>query len=459
MNDQEEKLNHITEEEMHLEEILKKDKEYKEKFDELLNSIPKSANDLIHQAPKNINENPKPRKKLKNKKNKSYVTIIEKKSNKLSIPIIIPALIIVLLIGAFVINKKHDLKDIVELNFFKSGLEIEKVELEDNKLNISFAQPKNLKKRWFKVMSENEDLMDWTEISQENKIDVNENIKYIQIKDEKNESEKFDITDFLNVIYELNVKTTLDKIMLTKGEIKVLQIDTKQIGNPDKTINISTSDPAILKVEDKTITALEPGKVTLTVSDNYNHKIEIPVTSTDLISLPEMPEDKPFLLSGYVYTEEEAHLLDEILDYKVKEAGEGTRAAVVAVAKFMTMEFKYRLPYFFENGRYQKNEYSVPCDGEGRYYHKGMYLSEDKYQTIKDSRFGPAMWGAPLFEASTKTTQHNGLDCSGFVSWALYNAGFDPGDIGAGPDNYFATIPGYGKEYDLTVDILRSRNN
>ena len=26
----------------------------------------------------------------------------------------------------------------------------------------------------------------------------------------------------------------------------------------------------------------------------------------------------------------------------------------------------------------------------------------------------------------------NGLDCSGFVTWSLKNAGFDPGDVGAG---------------------------
>ena len=68
------------------------------------------------------------------------------------------------------------------------------------------------------------------------------------------------------------------------------------------------------------------------------------------------------------------------------------------------------------------------------------------------------MWGAPINELSTGIIRSNGLDCSGFVSFALYNAGFDPGDIGAGPDDNFATIPGYGVEYDLTEDILRSRN-
>lgn len=29
----------------------------------------------------------------------------------------------------------------------------------------------------------------------------------------------------------------------------------------------------------------------------------------------------------------------------------------------------------------------------------------------------------------------NGLDCSGFVSWVLLNAGYNPGDLGAGVTN------------------------
>lgn len=277
--------------------------------------------------------------------------------------------------------------------------------------------------------------------------------------DLENESEKLAVANYSNdAIYELNVKTTLNKIMLTKGEVKELEIETKCIGNPIKEIHVKTDDESILKIENHTITALEAGKVNVTVSDNYGHEVIIPVTVTDLITLPEINNDKKFLKGANIFTEEEAHLLDELLEYKVKEAGEGTRAAVIAVAKFMTMEFPYRLPYFFENGRYQENDYSQPCDGEGRYYHKGLYLSEDKYETIKDSRTGPGMWGAPLRELSTGTTQYNGLDCSGFVSWALYNAGFDPGDIGAGPDEYYATLPGYGKEYDLSVEILKTRN-
>ena len=34
----------------------------------------------------------------------------------------------------------------------------------------------------------------------------------------------------------------------------------------------------------------------------------------------------------------------------------------------------------------------------------------------------------------------NGLDCSGFIAWVLKNAGFDPGDIGAGDTEYSNTM-------------------
>lgn len=384
----------------------------------------------------------------------------EKETNKKHTKFIIVILIvIILLISGYILDQKYNLTDFIDMNFFKIGLKIETINLENNTMNIAFNQPIITKKRWYRILLDDGDITEWIEITKENKIEVKENMKYIQIKDEKNEGEKLDIADYLNVVYELNVKTTLNKIMLTKGEVKELEIEAKCIGNPVKNISISTDDESIIKLENNTITALEPGKANLIVKDNFGHVIEIPVTVTDLITLPEIKENKEFLTRGKVYTEEEAHLLDELLDYKVKEAGEGTRAAVIAVAKFITMEFKYKIPYFFENGRYQKNDFSRPCDGEGRYYHKGLYLSEDKYESIKDSRTGPAMWGTPIRELSTGTTRCNGLDCSGFVSWALYNAGFDPGDIGAGPDDNYASIPEYGKEYDLTVDILKSRNN
>lgn len=50
----------------------------------------------------------------------------------------------------------------------------------------------------------------------------------------------------------------------------------------------------------------------------------------------------------------------------------------------------------------------------------------------------------------------NGLDCSGFVSWALLNAGFDPGDIGAGDTDYKYQMTKLGKFTPLTDDLIKS---
>ena len=119
---------------------------------------------------------------------------------------------------------------------------------------------------------------------------------------------------------------------------------------------------------------------------------------------------------------------------KINSSGYKTRAGVVTSARFLTLQFKNRISYFYENGRlvnYGDQDYA---DGEGRYYHEGLYLTENKFKTIKASVNGPAAWGCPLYVDLFEREEKNGLDCSGFVSWALLNGGFDVGDVGAGID-------------------------
>ena len=77
------------------------------------------------------------------------------------------------------------------------------------------------------------------------------------------------------------------------------------------------------------------------------------------------------------------------------------------------------------------NGYFDYVDGEGRYLHKGLYLSIDDKNEIKASRQGPATWGCPMYEETRKMTTSNGLDCSGFVTWSMINAGYDVEDLGA----------------------------
>ena len=153
-----------------------------------------------------------------------------------------------------------------------------------------------------------------------------------------------------------------------------------------------------------------------------------------------------------------------ILKSKIESVGGyGTRAAVVEAIRFLMLDFPYQVEYFFENGRVDGGMHNA--DGEGRYYHRGLYLHEYKFKDLKYSYAGPAIWGCPLknFEdwgTVFKKGQYkpNGLDCSGFVSWSIVNGGYDPGDKGAGDNledtNEINDIG--GEKADTSVELFKS---
>ena len=130
------------------------------------------------------------------------------------------------------------------------------------------------------------------------------------------------------------------------------------------------------------------------VNDNVVKEVEIVVTDT-IVAMPNNFNDKKDYLPCNEYTLEESQLLDEILEYRISEAGYQTRAGAVAAARFLTLEFPYRIAYYWETGRLN-NTGKKYVDGEGRYYHKGLYLDSSKYDSIEASLFGPAMWGCKM---------------------------------------------------------------
>ena len=227
------------------------------------------------------------------------------------------------------------------------------------------------------------------------------------------------------------------------------------MGSPDMSINYKIDDESIAKIENGKIVGTGNGITNVLVSDNYGHLETIKVIVTDLITEAKIDDSKKFI-PYKVYTVEQARLLDKILEYKIDKAGNKTRAGVVAAARFLTLEFQYKIPYFLENGRLVKTALSDYVDGEGRYYHKGLYLSEDKYENIVSSTTTPKMWGGYLNEYSNDAIRPNGLDCSGFVSWCLYNGGFDPKDVGAGPNFGYLVLTDYGKSQLITFELLNS---
>ena len=184
-----------------------------------------------------------------------------------------------------------------------------------------------------------------------------------------------------------------------------------------------SQDDEIVSVEGNRITGKKRGTVKI-LGECSSYLVHV----SDLYTLPVMA-DKDFLPCER-YTAEENDYLDRVLEYEVKQAGYRTRAGVVAAARFLLLQFPYKLNYFFENGR-MSGSYGI--DGEGRYYHKGLYLSEEKTEDIARSSTGPGIWGCRIYEYGRGRYSSNGFDCSGFVSWVLYNAGFDCGDLGSGP--------------------------
>ena len=227
----------------------------------------------------------------------------------------------------------------------------------------------------------------------------------------------------------------------------------------DKTVNLTGDNENVVKIENGILYGLGVGTstITATLTDGNTKNYQIQVT--DLIVPPTLNKNKSYLLCER-YTEDEAILLDKILESRVKEMGEGSRGGVLAAARFLTLEFPYTIGYFNENGRLNGHGYRPYIDGEGRYYHKGLYLSKSKYKSIvKSTKTGPKMWGCKLYDNFVNRYKANGFTCSGFVTWAMYNGGFETGDVGAGDYKQFNDdLSDLGPHKKITQEYMKSGN-
>ena len=256
-----------------------------------------------------------------------------------------------------------------------------------------------------------------------------------------------------------SIKFKVDTFYLAIGESEQLNYDIESSKDDYKLTWLSGNED-IVAISDGKIIGVNLGTSVVTLKSESGKTAEMSVTVTDLIRKPELDDKKKFL-PCHAYTEEEAHIIDEALRTRVLNKGEGTRAALIETIRFMTLSFKYKVSYFYENGRMHESGVRK-ADGEGRYYHKGLYLSEDKFKDIKASHKGPAIWGCPL----TNLQDHNkykpgakmpnGLDCSGFVTWSLYNSGLDVGDIGAGINDRHKDMSDVGEMHSLTYEYANS---
>lgn len=325
---------------------------------------------------------------------------------------------------------------------------------EDNHLQISFDKPK-FKDIYclisYDIKTPNLNNEKW-EISKNNSctFELNETTFYAYLK-YNNKIIKIDDSKKIGKITNLEINQ--DKLYLAVDDTFKLELSYEIVGSINKDITWSSSNNEIATVDkDGIITSLKAGNAIITAKIN-NEEIKSNVTVTKLITKrPKSFNYNRNFLSCNVYNQEENDLLEEILKARVNDAGYQTRAGVVEAARFLTLEFPYKINYFSENGRMGFREYKV--DGEGRYYHEGLYLHESRFGDIKYISQGPKTWGCEMYNTVTNRYSRNGLDCSGYISWVLYNGGFDPGDVGAGLTENLFDLTDTGKRVRFTKDLI-----
>ena len=279
---------------------------------------------------------------------------------------------------------------------------------------------------------------------------LDKNVYYAFLKNEDNEIFKVENVNTIGKVLSLNISK--NKVYLAVNGKYTVSASYDYIGNVENKITWYSDNPKIATVDDKgKIKGIKKGttKIHAKIGDQ---DVSTEVIVTNLITVrPKNYDRKKSYLPCNKYSKEDNDLLDEILKDRINDVGYKTRAGAVEAARFLALEFPYKIRYFSENGRGSTNG----VDGEGRYYHVGLYLHSSRFSSIKKKLAGPATWGCSMYSRPSHGNRPNGFDCSGFVSWVLLNGGFNVGDIGAGLAPH-KDLTDYGKRIKFNADVVKS---
>lgn len=266
----------------------------------------------------------------------------------------------------------------------------------------------------------------------------------------------------INIDNVISIKINKKRKYIALGDSYNINAVIDYVGDVDTKITYKSSNTDIINIDENgTLGALAEGESIITAKASNGLEDKFTLISTGLIRKKVVDNDKPIIPCN-AHSPEQIAMLDDILASEVEAAGPGTRAGVAVAARFLTMEFPYKVPYFYENGRLTENDNHYIVDGEGRYYHKGLYIGEDKQNSMSSSLAGPSSWGCSLTNYEDDGyrvpgyTYPNGFDCSGYVAWVLLNGGLDPGDIGAGITSNHFDMTDLGELRYINYDLLHS---
>ena len=416
-----------------------------------VNSKKKNTNTVKNK--KTIEE--KPTKKTTKVKKETIVpkeepkVIDNKKNNKYLI--IIPVIIIVLALIIYKSYKYLYTAPTPSINSVFIG--------EDNRLNVSINIDKNKIKNkvycYISTIDQMPDINDSNWVLADNyncSFEIDKQEYYVYVKNEDTTIIKVEGTDELGKVTSLSIENKNKVYLPIKGKYNI-SATFDYIGNINEDLKYYSDNESVATVSSNgTITGIKKGssKIHVSIGDKDDY-IEVLVTNL-ITTRPSKGYDyKKAYLGCNKYSKSDNDLIDEILKSRIENVGYKTRAGVVEAARFLTLDFPYRINYFYENGRQTTNN----VDGEGRYYHVGFYLHSSRYKNITGSRKGPKTWGCSLYSAPAHRKMSNGLVCSGFVSWALLNGGFNVKDVGAGWSNR-RDLTDYGEVKKITTSLSTS---
>lgn len=329
---------------------------------------------------------------------------------------------------------------------------------EDNKLSVKFSveEYKKYKEIYclFNTTGETpkENDTGWTLAkNHECTIVLDDNIYYAFLKNHDNEITEVKQTSEYGKV--LTFEANKEKVYVAKNGTYSLTSKLEKIGNIDTKVKWTSADESIATIDENgKIKGVKAGttKITATI-ENTTDEVEVMVTDL-IVPMPKNFNNNKSYLSCGKYSEAQNDLLDAILKDRIEDAGYKTRAGVVAAARFLALEFPYKIRYFSENGRETTNG----VQGEGRYYNVGLYLHKSRFVNIKKPMMGKATWGCSLYSRPSKGYRSNGVDCSGYITWVLLNGGFDVKDVGAGVSAGVLDLTDYGKKTRFTDEVKNS---
>lgn len=255
------------------------------------------------------------------------------------------------------------------------------LKINNSKIELSYKGPDNV---YVLVNEENNcDNNEWTLINNHQALfEIVDYKEYFFLKYRNNIYEVGSNEDLCEVDFHL---LNNDKQYLAIEEEFNYEYELNIKGYTNETIKWLSEDENIVSIADGKAIAKSVGETKITAYILNKSAIREIVVSDLIIKAPtSFDEDKELLPCG-IYDEKQNDLIDEILENRISEVGLKSRAGVVEAARFLTLNFPYKINYFYEWGRQDLDK----IDGEGRYYLKGLYLDESRFNNLIGSNKKP----------------------------------------------------------------------